>query len=804
MANYIFNINGNGCTNQKIGQYDKDNCDVTSISIAAKTEGESLWDGVSITANTNGEITLTVPANPSTTNGRTQEVTISYTIGETEGSIDATLCQKNNGSGPPSVCCSSYSFGEIINIIPDTGVTTTPLAVINLTSTSEECDFSNVTVTSSTITELSVDSSNGTVYVNKCSAVGQEDVKNHVITLVSNGATCSSVSHEIPQDGDTSRCDCTSINSWVVPLKRTFSNSVHTNQLIASAYTHYCGVVSAVTQSDMLYGGNVTCDYTHGERQTVAYIYASIEPNTSGEQRSCGIKLFFKKAGSSEFGECVDKNITLIQGNNYASCSRITYPEEPNKTVGYDSRYCYWYFTVPEGTRGYYALKAEVISGDFITSIEDEASSSRPNQRAVRAYYGNNSSENSRTALIRCTPYCDVSWISGSKWVGGIACDPIDLKLTQTAGAGSPCECSNANLELKEPTIVITENIRHYRYSNIYYTCNGTRGRLPSGWRIVVKSYEPQSLIYEIEGPSWSTDHYYFTVRIEGNPEGVAREGSIVYALETPDGECKTVTQVVKNDAITCTDCQTTLNGLQLYGFMMPFKAAGYTNDNITTNNGACFKGLIATQCDSQGNAATYDWFTINSISKPATTYVSVLPNETSSSRTGYIKYVPTDANDNPIFDDCYKIQTLTQNAFTIPSCNGLASEEHGSISVTAYTSGNNKITAGTENSDIAKLRVSSEVYDIRNIELSLSTTQGVYLSNIQYTKGERQYDYNTRGGDNTSYIEFNITCNTHDDGSMPDVGIVPTIDYAIITDGSTCDNAKLKGIISVNLAKPQ
>lgn len=102
MADYIFfNIPGSGCTDKQIGRYDKDNCDVTSITIAAKTEGELLWDGVSITANTNGEITLTVLANPSTTNGRTQEVTISYTIGETEGSIDATLCQTNNGSDPP-------------------------------------------------------------------------------------------------------------------------------------------------------------------------------------------------------------------------------------------------------------------------------------------------------------------------------------------------------------------------------------------------------------------------------------------------------------------------------------------------------------------------------------------------------------------------------------------------------------------------------------------------------------------------------------------------------------------------------
>lgn len=798
MADYIFNIPGAGGSVQ-IARYPKDSC---SERIASLSISES-WDDVTIELNeedeTYGYMVLTVPANPSPTEGRRKDVTISFYFDDVATTVSATLCQANNGSGPSLNCCSSYSFGEILNIIPSTGVTETPLPIINVTSSNERCDFTNVTITSSTITQLHVDS-DGIVYVDKCSAVGQEEVKEHLITLVYDDTACNSVKHEIPQDGDTSRCDCTSINSWVVPLRRTFSNSVHTNQLIASAYTHYCGVVSATTQSDMLYGGNVTCDYTHGERGSVAYIYASVEPNTGGEQRTCGIKLLFKRAGSSEFGECVDKNITLIQGDGYASCSKITYPNNPRMTVSFDTRYDYWTFKVPSGTKSYYALKYEIISGDFITSITD--GSYNNDRRNLTLYFGANSSSEDREAVVRCTPYYDVTWIGENKWVGGIACDPIDLTLVQLAGAGQPCECSNAGLELQEQPKVITETTAGHVYAHVYYSCNGTRDKLPSGWKLKVKSFEPTSFIYQVDGPSWNNGYYYFTVRYEANPEGVAREGNIVIALDTPDGECTTITQNVKNDEVVCTDCQNALSGLNLNS--SKFKPAGSTSDRITSSDGACFRGLIVEQCDSEGNAATYDWFRVASISKPASTYVTVSPNETADSRTGYLKYIPTDNEGNPLFNNCYKIQTLSQTAFAEPTCSNLNSDGSTRVGSTGYTSDSNKITAGTENSRVAKIRVSSSVIDIRSLELDLSTQQGAYLSNLQYTKGERQYDYSTIGGDNTSYIEFEITCNTHDDGSMPEIGIAPTIDYALKINGTRCQESKLVGYITVNLAKPQ
>lgn len=781
MANYIFNINGNGCTNQKIGQYDKDNCDVTSISIAAKTEGESLWDGVSITANTNGEITLTVPANPSATNGRTQEVTISYTIGETEGSIDATLCQKNNGSGPPSVCCSSYSFGEIINIIPDTGITTTPLAVINVTSSSQECDFSNVTITSSTITQLHVDS-NGTVYVDKCSAVGQEEVKNHVITLVFNGATCSSVSHEIPQDGDMSRCDCTSIDSWVIPVRRTFSNSAHSNQLIASAYTHYCGVVSASTSTDMLEGGNITCDYTHGERQTVVYIYGSVKSNPSVNQRSCGIKLFFKKAGSSEFGECVDKDIILVQGENYASCNKITLTSA-TEHVADEGGYHSWYFTVPEGTCGFYGIKTEIVSGgDLITKIEE--STYRDKERSIGIRYGSNLTAIDNVTVLKCTPYYDVIWSNG-KWSGGIPCDPVTIKLTVKASVGPACECTNAALVVMNNPINVTNQAQHTEYVYMYFTCGGNRTKLPAGYKIKVKSYEPSSFITKVESGGWASyggGAYEFDIRVAANSSGDARQGNVVFALEKDDVECKTYTVSLSSDEVVCPNCENALEGISLYSSNTNFDPIGQNNDNICfPNANTCFRSLSYSQCDSNGNAATYDWFSFNSLEKPAKLYIKVNPNTTSSQRTGYIKLTPLDKNDNPAFSNCYKIATIGQHAFSACTCENHV--EATTMATTASTSSTNRIVAGATNVNIGKVRFSTKKVSLNYVDVSVTTTQSQYISNIQYTKGEIVYDT----GHNYAYVDFDITCDTHDsqESPLPDIGFTATIDIHLKINGT-------------------
>jgi hypothetical protein len=796
MANYIFNINGNGCTNQKIGQYDKDNCDVTSISIAAKTEGESLWDGVSITTNTNGEITLTVPANSSTTNGRTQEVTISYTIGETEGSIDATLCQKNNGSGPPSVCCSSYSFGEIINIIPDTGVTTTPLAVINLTSTSEECDFSNVTVTSSTITELSVDSSNGTVYVNKCSAVGQEEVKTHVITLVSNGTTCSSVSHEIPQDGDTSRCDCTSIDSWVIPLKRTFDNTRHNNQLIASADTRYCGIVSATTSSNMLYGGNVICDYTHGERNSVAYIYASIESN-SGEERSCAVKLFFKRAGSSEFGECVNKDIILVQGDNYASCNKIVF-DDTVEFIAEQAGAHSWTFDVPDGTCYYYGIKTEILSGeDLITRIDEDTRNN--DKRTVRVSYKDNPTENDRSALIKCTPHYDVMWYGG-KWVGGIPCDPVTIKLTLKAGAGAPCECTNAELVLVNNPYVITQQAQHYEHIHVYFTCNGNRTKLPTSYKIKIKSYSPDALILLAENNGWTDADggcYDFRLTIAENTTGEARQGNIVFSLEKDGVECKTYTQQIKNDEVVCLDCEQALAGITLLSTNTGIDPIGRDSRYISdSNSNTCYRSLSYSQCDSNGNAATYDWFSFLSLVKPGKLHIKIDPNTTSSKRTGYIKLIPLDKNDNPVFSNCSKIATISQLPFSACTCANHAEET--TMTVTASTSSTNRIVAGETNVNVGKIRFTTKKVDLSCVDISVTTTMSQFITNIQYTKGDIVFDTYY----NNAYVDFNITCDTHDGGENPEW--TATIDVHLKINGAVCDNAIFYKTVTVYLVKPQ
>ena len=92
MADYIFNIPGTGCTDKQIGSC---SCgEIASVSIA----GDS-W-GVSVSSTTNA-IYLTALENSDTTSGRSEDVTISYTIGSTTDSITATLCQANKHGDTP-------------------------------------------------------------------------------------------------------------------------------------------------------------------------------------------------------------------------------------------------------------------------------------------------------------------------------------------------------------------------------------------------------------------------------------------------------------------------------------------------------------------------------------------------------------------------------------------------------------------------------------------------------------------------------------------------------------------------------
>ena len=129
MANYIFNIDGAGCVNQRIGKYPMETCGgkITDISISG------AWDGTSINIDesdtTYGYIVLSVPSNESATDGRSQDVTISFKNDGTETSVTATLCQTNNGSEPPA----------------PTGVKAT-MIMIDSSSASVACDDENKTL----------------------------------------------------------------------------------------------------------------------------------------------------------------------------------------------------------------------------------------------------------------------------------------------------------------------------------------------------------------------------------------------------------------------------------------------------------------------------------------------------------------------------------------------------------------------------------------------------------------------------------------------------------------------------------
>lgn len=139
MADYIFNIDGAGCTNQRIGKYPMETCGgkITDISISG------AWDGTSINIDesdtTYGYIVLSVPSNDSATDGRSQDVTISFKNDGTETSVTATLCQTNNGSEPPE----------------PTGVKAT-MIMIDSSSASVACDDENKTLSNTDLENAGV------------------------------------------------------------------------------------------------------------------------------------------------------------------------------------------------------------------------------------------------------------------------------------------------------------------------------------------------------------------------------------------------------------------------------------------------------------------------------------------------------------------------------------------------------------------------------------------------------------------------------------------------------------------------
>ena len=137
--NYIFNIDGAGCVNQRIGKYPMETCGgkITDISISG------AWGGTSINIDesdtTYGYIVLSVPSNDSATDGRSQDVTITFKNDGTETSVTATLCQTNNGSEPPE----------------PTGVKAT-MIMIDSSSASVACDDENKTLSNTDLENAGV------------------------------------------------------------------------------------------------------------------------------------------------------------------------------------------------------------------------------------------------------------------------------------------------------------------------------------------------------------------------------------------------------------------------------------------------------------------------------------------------------------------------------------------------------------------------------------------------------------------------------------------------------------------------
>ena len=717
---------------------------------------------------------------------------------------DGETCTKSitvEGTGQPVDCCQSNVYSvEILGVIPDTGVTSDSpeegIAVIYVSDEDKtDCPINSVTFQCSTLNirtthKPSLDYE-AELDILECDDNEDEYPKTHIVNVLIDGTVCPSLSFELAQEGKVYGCTCDSIESWIRTEKITFNNNEQDNQLIAYANTHGCGIVSATTSSEILKGGNVRCVYENN--QSYVRVYADLLENTTGLQRTAGVKLYFKRFGETEYGECLDKEFTIIQGGHVASCNGIRLNNE----------YTYsWSFSTASGAYDLYAVKIDIQDGvNWIRHKPKDGRMDYTNGFRVYVDYDENDSENPRDCEITLTPYYDVIYNPDDKsWYGGIPCTPITKNIHQDATYGPACDCSLFDIDI--PSVIEVETGDTYEYYDFNVTCNGVKQkvarnysiRLTSSGGTLVKKVNTYKIDY-----SHGTVFFNMTFASATTYQITGYVNFEIYNNET-DEVCKTFRLNFKKDGkeeIVCTTCEQFTNNIQ---GVINIDSEGGTFHSINGNGqGYCFDSVSYNFCDENGNDVSsyvYNWLTFYSYYKPAGLRYNASVNHSGEERIAYIKISPLDKNQTPYFDNCYKIIKLVQPPISACSCNNFGELSVNSSNKTSDTS---RVRAGRRNVLVGEIKVYGKMH-LDCVQLALSTTQSEYIRDIYFEKGEISYPADTGAS-----VTFKVYCSIYDDSStLPATGEKVTIDYSLKDGENICTTNPKSGYIDVYILPAQ
>jgi len=715
---------------------------------------------------------------PENTASNRKKYTVTYSGDSKE------VCSKDiyvAGTGSPVDCCSQYWIPyDNYYIIPSSGVTNGHELVAALaTDDADNCPLSNLTVTSSTISGLVVEESTDErlgqydygVFITNCDPVGQSTVKAHTVTLVSDGVTCPFIkSFEVIQEGEEEKCSCESVDYWLSVLNGKVDNSSHNDLLIATGDTHGCGVISATTDSEMLDGRNVRCSYS--DDNSIVEIYADVLANTSGVQRSSGIKIFFKKMTTGgTYDECADEDIILVQTDNIPSCDNISCSRYNDElAVPSTSGDVMYTFYIPSSGYSDYAVAYEFLEGGEYVDHVGYSFRSSHDILYVRVYYKENTSSSSRTIKIKLTPYIGVVW-NGDTWSGGLPCEPQSCIKTITQEPGGGCECSQASLSIDgDNPKQITDMTEHDESIYLNFSCGGMT-RLPNGWSITVKSFEPQTFITGVDPLRWSDyfNKYYSRVYFAANPQGETRSGTIVYCLHDDSGECKCISAMTKQEFELCDSCET---------FKNKFRYLVDTEDGSSHNNyhipplyepEPCWHILQINYCDSSGNIISgYNWLSNLTAVTTSRGSVDIAENDTGVPRTAYFALEGLKSDGTPIFNDCKAIYTLTQTPLLECNCTNVTNGAY--YTSTANTSSSNPVNTGVTNVYVGRVIYTIDgAVKIDCVEVVATSTQTDCVGNISVVTTTTSGVYKK--------IEAKIYCDTYDSQAIPVEGLQVTID---------------------------
>jgi len=214
--------------------------------------------------------------------------------------------------------CSSFIVSGVSTIafnyiIPASG---SPVGTVMGTYTLEGCSDSEIRFDS----DLGLVAENGEIKLTRAIAESQESAfTEYDVDIYYGQSNEKCYSDTIFQEGTLVKCDCSGVEYFVESFKKSYPLSGTSEYvMIASGSTHNCGVLSAITSSEIFEDENIDCRYS--QDNTKFEFWGKLLPTTAN--RSGGLRLYYLDNEGVE-QEC-DKSLIVTQTRTYCNCDNQT------------------------------------------------------------------------------------------------------------------------------------------------------------------------------------------------------------------------------------------------------------------------------------------------------------------------------------------------------------------------------------------------------------------------------------------------------------------------------------------------